>query len=178
MKLFLLGSALLSGGVMASEGEVVVDTVKDYAQQVQNRFSINNSIDVQENGFPYPTQEFLDTLTDEQAFAVISYIDVANGTNDWQNMTDEELLIAVAEVREGLHDLYLELGVEGPMTQTQTRTQTRQGNENGNSKRTSGANGGNGGNGGRTSEPRGDQDGTCDYVETPVETPEEAPDLV
>ena len=156
MKLLLLGSALFSGGVVATESEVVVETVKEFSQQVQNRFSNNQATNIQETGFPYPSEEFLATITEDQALQVISYIDVVNATYDWANMSEDEINAVLVEVRTDLHDLYLELGIEGPMTQTRTRTRA-----------------GKGGNINRTTEPRGNEDGTCIYDEVVEESPDE-----
>ena len=160
MKSLLIASMLFSGGgAVAMQNEEVADTVKETANQVvyevQNMFKGNQIENVKEDGFPYPSEEYLSTLTEEQVFKITSTIDVINATYDWSNMTDEEIEVALTLVKEELHNLYLELGIEGPMVQTQTRA--RKGNRNGG--------------GGRTGEdfvPRGDgtQDGTCTEVDT------------
>jgi hypothetical protein len=151
MKLIAIGAALLSGGVMATENEAVNEVVtKAYEQvkeMVQARFGQNVIETVKEEGaYPYPNDTFLSTLTEEQAFAITSAIDVVNAEYDWANMTDEEIEAAVLEVKAELQALHTELGIEAPMTQT------RQGYR--------GANGHKG-----TGEAQGDQDGECDYTE-------------
>jgi hypothetical protein len=163
MNLFLVGSALLTGTAgLAMQNEQVAETVTETASQVrtmiQNRFKSGSVDQVRENGFAYPSEEYLATLTEEQSFAIVSAIDVINATYDWQNMTDEEITLALQEVKAELHALYEELGIDGPMVQTQTRTQTRKGKGGANAV--------------RTQSQLGDQDGDCN-LEEPVNTDSE-----
>ena len=134
MKTLIIASMLFSGGSAAAMqneevAETVTDTTSQFMYKVQNMFKGNQVESVKEDGFPYPSEEYLSSLTADQAFAITSTIDVINATYDWSNMTDEEIQSVLAEVKLELHDLYLELGVEGPMVQTQTRA--RKGNRNG-----------------------------------------------
>ena len=155
MKTLIIASMLFSGGSAAAMqneevAETVTDTTNQFVYKVQNMLKGDKVENVKEDGFPYPSEEYLNSLTEDQAFAITSAIDVINATYDWSNMTDEEIQLALEEIKLELHDLYLELGIEGPMVQTQTRA--RKGNR--------------GGKGGRTNEdfvPYGDgtQDGTC-----------------
>jgi len=163
MNLLLVGSALLTGTAgIAMQNEQVAETVTETATQVrtmiQNRFKSGSVQQVRENGFAYPSEDYLATLTDEESFAIVSAIDVINATYDWQNMTDEEITVALQEVKAELHALYEELGIDGPMVQTHTRTQTR--------------NGKGGSQAIRTQSKLGDQDGNCN-LEEPVNTDSE-----
>ena len=74
-------------------------------------------------------------------------------------MTDEEIEVALSLVKEELHNLYLELEIEGPMVQTQTRA--RKGHRNGGGERF-----------GEDFVPHGDysRDGTCTDVNTDADT--------
>ncbi|MFK5883867.1 MAG: hypothetical protein QM489_05925, partial [Candidatus Izemoplasma sp.] len=58
---------------------------------------------------------------EDQAFQVVSAIDVINATYDFANMTDEEIINALAVIRLDLQVLYDELGIEGPYVQNQER---------------------------------------------------------
>ncbi len=134
MKTLLIASMLFSGGSAAAlQNEEVVDTATNTANQimykVQNMFKGNQIENVKENGFPYPSEEYLSSLTEDQVFAITSKIDVINATYDWNNMTDEEISETLALVKTELHDLYLELGIEGPAVQNQMRA--RKGNRQG-----------------------------------------------
>ncbi|MCK5762000.1 MAG: hypothetical protein KAH16_03780 [Candidatus Izimaplasma sp.] len=136
MKALLVASMLFSGGsAVAMQNEEISETVTDTTSQVmykvQNMFRGNQVENVKDDGFPYPSEEYLSTLTEEQVFEITSAIDVVNATYDWSNMTDEEIITALELIKVELHDLYLELGIEGPMVQTQTQTRARKGNRNG-----------------------------------------------
>lgn len=166
MKTLLIASMLFSGGSAAAmQNEEVAETVTEAASQVmykvQNMFRGNQVENIKEDGFPYPSEEYLNTLTAEQVIIITSTIDVINATYDWSNMTDEEIHIALDDIRLELHELYTELGIEGPIVQTQVRT--RQGNRHGR--------------GGHANEdfiPNGDgpRDGICplDEVDEPGDT--------
>ncbi len=150
MNLLLVGSLILGGGsAVAMQNENVAEFASNTVNQAKVMFqqkSRGASIDaLKETGFPYPNEEFLSTLTDEQAFQIVSAIDVINATYDFSTMTDEEITDALHEIRLELHDLYVELGIEGPMVQTRARTHTRSGH----------------GQHGNRSNYYGTQDGTC-----------------
>ena len=156
MKALLAATMLFSGGsAVAMQNEEVTGTIINTASQVmykvQNMFRGNQVENIKEDGFPYPSEEYLNSLTDEQVFEITSAIDVINATYDWNNMTDEEIMDALAQVKTELHDLYVQLGIDGPMVQTQTRA--RKGNRQGNGRST-----------GEDFMPRrgGNQDGTHD----------------
>ena len=101
--------------------ETVTNVVTQTASKVQNMFKGANPARITEEGLPYPSEEYLATLTEEQAFSVISAIDVINASYDWANMTDDEIRIALDEIKLELQALYEELGIEGPIVQTQPR---------------------------------------------------------
>ncbi|MBN2605466.1 MAG: hypothetical protein JXR62_06575 [Bacilli bacterium] len=126
MKALLIASMIMGGGSAAAlQNEEVAGAVEGVANQityrVQNMFKGSNVENIKENGFSYPSDEYLATLTEEQAFAITSAIDVINATNDWSSMTDEEITVAIAEARASLQALYADLGIDGPATQVQAR---------------------------------------------------------
>lgn len=133
----LLIAAMVMGGgaglAMQSENvnDAVTNTANEFMVKAQKMFKGNRVESIKETGFPYPSEAYLETLTEDQAFQVVSAIDVINVSYDWANMTDEEIELALIEVKAELHDLYTELGIEGPVVQTQTR----QGNRGTNGKR-------------------------------------------
>ncbi len=90
--------------------------------QVKNMFKGTRIDNIRENGLSYPSDEFLSTLTEEQAFQVISAIDVINATYDWANMTDEEIMSALVQVKADMSALYTDLGIDGPYSEMQTRS--------------------------------------------------------
>ncbi len=118
MKLFLISSLLFSGGsAVAMQNETISGEVnKRFVQvkeTVQKRQMKNNLLeDVKENGFPYPCEEFLSALTEEQQVAILTQIDMINASYDWPNMTDDEISEALVAARQDLNLLYEELGVE------------------------------------------------------------------
>ena len=134
MKGLLIATMLFSGsGAAAMQNEDVANTVNSKANEViysaQKMFRGSQIENVKENGIPYPSEEYLSTLTEEQQLAIISRIDVINATYNWSNMADEEIQAALDLVKDELHNLYLELEIEGPILQT--REQARKGNRHG-----------------------------------------------
>ena len=128
----IIATMLMSGGsAVAMQNEDINNAVNDTASklmyQVGNMFKGSRIENIRENGFSLPNEEFLSTLTEEQVFEITSAIDVINATYDWANMTDEEIEAACVLVKAEMDALYLELGIEAPMTQTQTRTRSRKG---------------------------------------------------
>jgi hypothetical protein len=101
--------------------ETVTNVVTETASKVQNMFKGANPARITEEGLPYPSEEYLATLTEDQAFQVVSAIDVINASYDWANMTDEEIMVALGEIKLELQALYAELGIEGPIVQTRQR---------------------------------------------------------
>lgn len=128
----LIATMLMGGGsAVAMQNEdinnVVNDTASKVMYQVKNMFNGNQIENLRENGFTYPSDEYLATLTEDQAFAVVSAYDVINATYDWANMTDEEIEQALVLVKAEMSALYDDLGIEAPMTQKRTRTRSRKG---------------------------------------------------
>ena len=126
----LIAAMVLGGGsTVAMQNENVNNVVNDTANkvmlQVGNMFKGSRLVNVKENGFIGPRDEFLSTLTEDQVFQITSTIDVINATYDWANMTDEEIQEALVLVKVEMEALYTDLGIEAPMTQTRTRTQSR-----------------------------------------------------
>jgi len=129
----LIATMLLGGGsAIAMQNEEINCTVNETTSkvmyQVKNMFKGTQIENIKENGFSYPSEEYLSTLTDDQAFEIISAIDVINATYDWANMTDEEITDALVQVRADMSALYEDLGIDGPTVQTRTRTRSRKGN--------------------------------------------------
>ncbi len=129
----LIATMLMSGGTavaMQNENvnQVVNETTTKVMYQVKNMFNGSQIENIRANGFSYPSDEYLNNLTEEQVFEIISKIDVINATYDWANMTDDEIKDALVVVRAEMNDLYDQLGIEGPMIQTQTRSRSHQGN--------------------------------------------------
>lgn len=118
MKLFIIGSLLFAGGSgVAMQNEEVNATVKEQYEQVEvrvQRARLKNNLleQVKENGFPYPCEDFLSTLNDEEALQVVTEIDLINATYDWPNMTDDEIVDALQVAKLDLETLYDELGIE------------------------------------------------------------------
>ena len=129
----LIATMLMSGGsAVAMQNPEISDKVNESASkvmyQVKNMFKGSQIENLRENGFSYPSEEYLSNLTEDQAFEVVSTIDQINAVYDWANMTDEEIEDALVLVKAEMSALYTELGIEAPMTQTQTRTRSRKGN--------------------------------------------------
>ncbi len=70
-----------------------------------------------ENGLPYPSETYLESLTEEQQAAFLAVIDTANETYDWANMTREEIKDALISVHEELLVVAEEYGFELPTFQ-------------------------------------------------------------
>ena len=119
MKLFLIGTLLFSGGTaVAMTDEGVREEVKERYQKVRERVSERMQENVyaklREEGFPYPSEERLENLTEDQQFEIISLIDQFNATYDWANMTDEEIKDAILACEDEIEALAEELGIELP----------------------------------------------------------------
>lgn len=120
MKLFIIGSLLFSGGSAAAmQNETVNEEVTNIYNQVktrvQKRFKKELYNEVKETGFPYPSEEFLSTLTEDQALAIVTEIDMINATYNWSTMTDTEIKDALLLVKDQMIELYDELGIEVPL---------------------------------------------------------------
>ena len=130
MKLFLIGTLLFSGGSVAAiqneeVQETVTDMYKNVRERVQKRVKENAFESLRENGFPYPSDERLENLTEEEQLAIISAIDQINATYDFSTMTDEEITEALLVIQEDLNLLADELGLELPDNWLRARFQRR-----------------------------------------------------
>ena len=119
MKFLIIATALLSGGGLAMQNETVQEEVKERYEQARERFQQRRKENIMETiketgAFPYPSEEKLAELTEEQAFEITSAIDQINATYDWANMTDEEIEEALGLIKEELKALKEELGIETP----------------------------------------------------------------
>jgi|GEM_PF-1968239 hypothetical protein len=125
-KLFVLGS-LVAGtfGGVAMQNEEIREDVSNLYQRARQHVVVrarHNFVDsVREEGYPYPPQDVLDQLSDDQEALVMTTIDQINATYDWANMTDEELQIALTEVRGEMNDLFVELGIDPALIREQVR---------------------------------------------------------
>ncbi len=130
MKLFLIGTLLFSGGsAVAVQNEEVRENVtemyKNVRERVQKRVKENSFENIRENGFPYPSEERLAELTEEQQVALVTAIDQINATYNWSEMTDEEIQEALLVVQEEMELLAEELGLEVPENFMQKRFRSR-----------------------------------------------------
>ncbi len=130
MKLFLIGTLLFSGGTaVAMQNEEVrestVNMYKNVRERVAKRVAQRGIENVKENGFPYPSEERLENLTEDQQIAILTTIDQFNATYDWANMTDEEIKDALESCKEELDLLFDEIGLEVPDNWAQKRFRKR-----------------------------------------------------
>lgn len=156
MKLFLLGTMILSGGAVATNETVQEEVTNVYNQakvMVQKGFQGSMIDRVKESGFPYPNETFLAQLTDEQEALYLTAIDQINAEYDWQNMTDEEIIDALAVVKEELTALKAELGIDVEAVQARAG---KHWNEDFVPR----------GKGGSQGTPNGDYDGDCPLDDT------------
>ncbi|QMS85506.1 hypothetical protein [Candidatus Xianfuyuplasma coldseepsis] len=126
MRLLVLGSLLLSSGTaVAMQNETVQEEAGKLYQRaryhVVRRFQGRLVDTVQESGFPYPPESYLENLTEEQQTAVLTTIDKINAEYDWANMSEEEIIDALHAIRDEMQALYEELGIEGPTLRERIR---------------------------------------------------------
>lgn len=126
MRLLVLGSLLLSSGTaVAMQNETVQEEASNLYQRaryhVVRRFQARLVDTVQESGFPYPPESYLENLTEEQQTAVLTTIDQINAEYDWANMSEEEIVDALRAIRDEMQALYDELGIEGPTLRERIR---------------------------------------------------------
>jgi ribosomal protein L29 len=155
MKLLLMATMMLGGGTVAATNEDVQATVTktfEHAKQFVQQKRVNQIENLKESGFQYPSEEYLSSLTEEQAFTIVSTIDQINATYNFSEMTDEEIQAALVEIKAELQALYTELGIDGP--QVQTRLQQGKLNNEANKGASRGTRG--------TQDGTGSQDGSCD----------------
>ena len=130
MKLFLIGTLLFSGsGVAAMQNENVNETVSNMyhnvRQRVQKRVKENSFESLRENGFQYPSQERLESLTDDQKFAITSAIDQVNAKYNWAIMSDDEIKESLELVQADMKVLTEELGIKLSETFIKNRFNSR-----------------------------------------------------
>lgn len=126
----LIATMLMSGGtaVAMQNSEInasVNQTASKVMTQVRSMFKENLFETIKEDGFSCRNEEWFASLTEDQQFQINSAIDVINATYDWANMTDEEIEDALVLVRVEMNALYIELGIEAPMTQTRAQVRER-----------------------------------------------------
>jgi hypothetical protein len=116
MKLLLMAGLLFGGGTVAMQDETINEEVtgafNQVKQMIQKGFQGSMIERVKESGFPYPNEALLAQLTEEQEAVYTSTIDQINAEYDWQNMTDEEIQVALQEIKVELDALRTELGIE------------------------------------------------------------------
>lgn len=131
VKILALFGAIFTGGSFALNNEEVDDTVEEPTEEVEEvtktsrKRGRHNISEIIENGFPYPSDEFLGTLTEDQLLAVTTYIDEVNLTYDFSTMTDEELKDILGEIREGMKALFEEQGIELPERPAKSESGTK-----------------------------------------------------
>ena len=126
MNLLAAGALLFTGGTaVAMQDETINANVTEAINQAKIMFQKGfqgSMIDrVKEDGFPYPNETLLAQLTDEQEAIYLSTIDQINAEYDWATMTDEEIAVALQDVKAELEALRTELGIEAPLTQSRVR---------------------------------------------------------
>lgn len=113
--LLLLSAIFTSGGAVAVQHEAVEEKLSENMHRLRQMFERKHGYDIEsirEFGYPYPNEERLAELTEEQAFAITSFIDQVNADYDFTSMTDEEIEDALVQIREELRLLHEELGLE------------------------------------------------------------------
>lgn len=119
IKYLAIGSLIIAGGVtVAMTNETVNAGVTNTYEEVKGRFFKRGENKepggIVKNGIPYPSETYLETLSDDQALAITTQIDLLNATYDWANLTDEEFELAIEDAKTQLTALYEELGLEAP----------------------------------------------------------------
>lgn len=121
MKLFIIASMLFGGGTAAAlSNEEITQNIKEKLPEVvQQRFRSrmqerkeNFYLNVKEDGIPYPSEERLAELTEEQRIQILSLIDQYNAEYDFSVMTDEEIKVVLEAFRTDMEILHEELGLE------------------------------------------------------------------
>jgi biotin operon repressor len=113
--ILLIGALFTSGGAVAAQNEVVEEKITENIHRIREMFEHKQGYDIEsikENGYPYPSAERLAELTEEQAFAITSFIDQVNADYDFSTMTDEEIEEVLLVIKEELAALHEELGLD------------------------------------------------------------------
>ena len=88
--------------------------------------------DIQLNGFSLPYQERLfEHLTEEQQAAVLAEIDEVNAAYDFENMTDDEIIEALKDIKQEFRLLFEELEIEFPEKELTPREAYKKGFKHG-----------------------------------------------
>ena len=116
MKIFLILSMTFgAGSYLAAEStdidETITETAHSFINRVKQRHPKISLDSIRENGFPYPDNVYLESLTDEQVTTLVAYIDQVNVYYDFTNMSDDEIKDALFVIRADLKDLSLELSL-------------------------------------------------------------------
>lgn len=131
MKLLMVGSLLFSGaGAVAMQDQDVNTSVSNFYNRakvaVAHQFRQNQFDRIREEGFPYPPQAYLDTLTDEQEAVIMTAIDQINAEYDFSTMTDDQIIEVLQTERENLLSVYEDLGLEAPQIRSIIRNRIQQ----------------------------------------------------
>ncbi len=132
MTRFLALGSLVAGtfGGVAMQNEGIREDVSNLYQRARQHVMVrahhNFQETVREEGYPYPPQDVLDQLTDEQEAIIMTTIDQINATYDWANMTDDELQTTLSEVRAEMRDLFDELGVDPALVRESAQNRINQ----------------------------------------------------
>lgn len=84
--------------------------------------------DIKENGFVLNENSRLE-LTEEQTLALEAKVAEINAAYDFTNMTDEELTIALDEIKDDLHELFTELEIALPAFNQNQHNHSKQGSQ-------------------------------------------------
>ena len=120
MKTLIALSLLLGGGtgVAAITTETEAETtIKEKIFGMRDslrRHGIRVGIEtIQEDGFPLPSEDYLNSLSEEQQDALLNFVNTVNETYDFSNMTEDEIKDVLKDVLPEFKDLLTEYGIEG-----------------------------------------------------------------
>lgn len=68
---------------------------------------------IREDGFPLPSEDYLESLTDLQRDALVNFITTVNDSYDFASMSDDEIKDVLKDVLPNFKDLLTEYGIEG-----------------------------------------------------------------
>lgn len=120
MKTLIAISLLLGGGTsvaaITTDSEVE-STIKEKILAMRDtlrKHGIKVGVEtIKEDGFPLPSEDYLNGLTEEQRVVLIDFVTNVNETHDFSSMTDDEIKEVLQEVLPEFRDLLTEHGIEG-----------------------------------------------------------------
>jgi hypothetical protein len=107
------------------DGPTLRQRVREYVQERRQQRQENRVLYVQENGIPYPNEDVLAALTEDQSSAITALIDQYNTDNDWATMTTEEIQAVLETFQTDMIALKDELGITTPLVERPERPMDR-----------------------------------------------------